>query len=342
MRKFFMLAGWMIAFAVSGAAVILELKLQEARNKQEAELNHIVALERQLLELMNVQEDVKAQSEEMTKKLVEMVSSLEKLKAMLLEQQRVSPKSLDNPVEDEKPLARGTPVEGNHEEMHKDEPAEFSKALNDLFNGENGDAMVKMGADMSVNMLYGQLFNDLQLPANVADQAKDIISIHMASQMKASLKLLSSNEVEKTRIVEEQKNAEKQLRDELASMLTPNELTLYDQYQEQIPRNSLELNYDIQLKMTGASMSPETSDLIKRSMVDEILAVIPDYGKFGSASTLNPQSTIDLQMAAIGHVRERLQDQLDSDQFAMADQFLKQQGTQLQLAQEMWRKKSAD
>ncbi|MBA2727450.1 MAG: hypothetical protein H0U49_04675 [Parachlamydiaceae bacterium] len=119
-------------------------------------------------------------------------------------------------------------------------------------------------------------------------------------------------------------------------MLNPHELALFDQYVEEMPRHTLEQSYDLQLKMSGSKMKPESPDLIKKTLVEEVLELMPDYGKPDSISMTNPQKAFESQTVVIDRARENLRTKMDGDQFAFANQFFNQQEAQLKMAEQMF------
>jgi hypothetical protein len=325
-----MMMGWILALIVSGVAVTLGLKLQESQAQVEIALHREEVLRKELDELICEQLIAKTQADDMNKQLAEKTFSLEQFKAMTVKPTQKSEETNTTAMS-----RRSDPV-SSHDEQEGGGAQEFFKGLSHLFNGEQGEAMAKMSAEMGMNMQYGRLFKDLNLSPDTTAQVSASISKYMVSQMQASLQMLSSNKVDQARMVEEQIAAEKLLRGELAMVLNVDELAMYDNYQKEMPRNTLEINYDLQLKMSGSAMKPESCDLVKQVLVEEVLKLIPDYGQPTSASSWDPQSALQSQLVAIAHARERLHSELDAEEFALANHFFNQQEAQVQMSQELF------
>jgi len=209
------------------------------------------------------------------------------------------------------------------------------KGMGDMFKGEKGKAMAKMTAEMQVNMMYAPLFKDLNLPADAEEQVRGIVSKNLEKQMQAGLKMISGEKVDAAQMAKDEVSYQQEMRSELAKVLSADEMAKYDQFQEEMPRHALEQQYDMQLSMTGSTMKPESRDLVKQTLVEEVLAIVPDIGKPGSSSQTKPSVAFDAQITAIDKARERLRTQLDEEQFAMAERFLNQQLTQTQVTRDM-------
>jgi hypothetical protein len=327
------IGGWILMLAVSCAVVMLGLKLRETQEELDSALQSKALLESQLLDLRRVQQKTQIEYDEITKKLAEAASSLKKFESAAVNR---SARAKEHRALSKTEIFGMNESSQDSEKTHKEKSANFLKSLGDLFSGEKGETMAKMSADMAVNMNYRQLFDELNLQPTIEEQAREIISKYLTVQMQAGFKMISSNNIEKESLLEEQKNTEKQLRDELAKMLTSDELAKYDRYLHEMPRQSLEQSYEIQLKLSGSTMKPESSDLVKQILAEEVLELIPDYGKPDSISSTDPQSALGSQIMALKRARERVLYKLDADQLVLANQFFNQMEAQLRIAEEMF------
>ncbi|MBI5093783.1 MAG: hypothetical protein HZB26_15250 [Candidatus Hydrogenedentes bacterium] len=330
MSTFLKFGGWIVAVIAIVVAVALGLKLREAQQQRDTAHQWKATLENQIEDLNKLQVLAKAKTDDIEKKLDEATKTVEKLKA---EPGKASADALasKDPAAALKALFKGA---APGEEGKADEGNPF-KGLGEMFKGEKGKALAKMSVDMQVNAMYGPFFKDLNLPADVEEQARGIVSKNLEAQMQAGLKMMSGEKVDTEQMGKESQNAQKQIRDELSKVLSADELAKYDQYQEDMPRHTLEQSYDMQLSMSGSSMKQESRDLIKQTLVEETLASVPDFGKPGSSTEKNPASAFDAQLAAIDRSRERLRTQLDEEQYALAERFLNQQQTQAQTMRDM-------
>ena len=215
----------------------------------------------------------------------------------------------------------------------KDQPAEqgqaMTNALSKMFEGEGGEQLARM----TVNMYYGDFFQELNLPQETEQQVRDIIAKYTAEEITKGLKGLGEG-IASSDIEGMSEEIEERLRDELSRILTAEEMTVWDEYQDTMQERVLDQTYEMQLNMFAGALTPENHEIVKQTIIDEMLATDVDHTQIAAGPT-DIQAAFDIQRAAYERARERLLDLLGEDQLAVFDQFVETQQQMLEMAIQM-------
>lgn len=192
-----------------------------------------------------------------------------------------------------------------------------------MFKGEKGKEMAKMGASMAVNMQYGDLFNQLQLSPETEQRVKDLITSNMSDQISKSMDAMG-NKSSLQDMHKSAKESEAQLRAELSKLLTPEQLALYDQYQQEMPERMLGQSVDMQLSMFASGLSAEDRTQARQVIVEEMINAGGATDSTGIPANGNMQDHLQKQQAALQRARDRLAETMDADKVAQVDRFVNQ------------------
>lgn len=201
-------------------------------------------------------------------------------------------------------------------------------ALAKMFEGESGEKMAEYGAGMAVNMAYDDLLKGWNLPAEKEQQVRDAFKSYLSEQIKASMAAAREGGDKKTlKQIEDEGKA--RLRQQLATILTPEELAQWEEYEGTIDEHMLEKQYDMQLGMFAPGLSAENREIVRDTMVEEFLA-----RKETAENMTDVAQGIDLQMDVFQQARERLAEggQLDEAQLAELDKFITAMNAQMEMA----------
>ena len=118
----------------------------------------------------------------------------------------------------------GALVPGGKEQKASDgKDANPFKGLAQMYSGENGKQMAKMGAEMAVNMQYRDLFTSLNLPSDVEQRLREILSDSMAEQISSGMQAMSGGTSrEAMKAAKEKSDAD--LRSKVAAVLSADEM----------------------------------------------------------------------------------------------------------------------
>jgi hypothetical protein len=212
----------------------------------------------------------------------------------------------------------------------------LTNMLSRMFGGESGKQLADYSARMSVNMYYGDLFRELNLPPETEQQVRDIITRHMTDQIAQGMEMLQQqSDPETVKRMEEE--ATKRLRDELSQVLTGEEMAFWDEYQETMQQRVLDQSYDMQLSMFATGLTPESRDVVRQAIVDEMLASSPHGLQYPQTTEAALETAIDIQRGAFTRARARVAEQLLEDQLAHFDRFVETQEQMLDMALQMMR-----
>ncbi len=206
---------------------------------------------------------------------------------------------------------------------------EMTNVLSRMFEGESGEQIARM----TVNMYYGDLFQELKLPKDTEQQVRDIIAKYAAEQIRQGMGALKEGSApEDMKGVEEE--IEERLRDELSRILTAEEMAVYDEYQDTMRERVLDQTYEMQLSMFAGGLTPENREIVKQTIIDEMLAMEANVTQYPAGAS-DIQAAFDIQRAAYERARERLLDVLDEDQLTVFDQFIETQQQMVETALQM-------
>lgn len=204
-----------------------------------------------------------------------------------------------------------------------------------MFSGEKGEEMAKMSAEMSVNMQYAQFFQDLGLPPETESQVKEILIRNLSEQMIAGMKALQEQPKPEA-MAQMRQSADLKLRQELATVLNPQEMASWDEYQTTLPERMLRQTYDMQLSQFAPGLSPEAHDLARDVLVEEMLSTAAGNQTAAMPSPADIQAQIQQQRDSAMRAHERLAQELDPDQLALVDRLLDQQINMMEMSMRMF------
>ncbi|HOZ45533.1 MAG TPA: hypothetical protein PLO37_11670 [Candidatus Hydrogenedentes bacterium] len=191
-------------------------------------------------------------------------------------------------------------------------------AIAKMYSGEQGKKLADYGAQMSLNMSYGDFFAQMQFPPDIENQVRAILAERLSDQITESMRQMDGSSSGKTmkEMKEESKN---RLREELSTVLTAEELVQWEAYEATMDSHVLSRSYEMQLGMFAPGLSPENKELAAQVIADETLAARDAVDMSDLASTLASQEQV------YARVREVLASQLGENEYAQVDRFLTQQ-----------------
>jgi hypothetical protein len=190
-----------------------------------------------------------------------------------------------------------------------------------MFSGEKGKDMARMSAQFSVPAMYGRLFKQLNLPPETEARVREILVDSMANQVAASFDAMN-NKADPEEIRKNMEAHGQKLRDELATVLTEEELAVFDEYEANKGRRMLESSLDMQLSMFAGGLTEENQTMFRDVIVEEMLA--EGVGIDDPENYTNPGSVMDRQAAAFQRARDRVVPVVDEGQAAHIDAFVQQ------------------
>lgn len=317
-------AGWLIAavmlVAAAGAFVwgIGQKRLADALETRLAQVTENNAA------LKNTLDEMGARVNQATQEIQDLEARVAKLQVAEDEA---------TPAEEEQPGdALKTMMEALKTSAGSEEGASTKNPLAAMFSGKQGKEMARMSAQFTVPTLYGGLFKELNLPPETEARVREILVDSITEQVSLSFDAMNK----KSDPEEMRKNMEahgQRLRADLATVLTADELAVFDDYEANKERRMLESGLDVQLTMFAKGLTEENRDMFRDVIIEEMTA--QGYSTNNPENYTNPGGAIERQMTAFQTARDRVVPVLPEDQAAHVDAFIQQMEGMMSAQQEM-------
>ncbi|HPO16737.1 MAG TPA: hypothetical protein PLI09_25090 [Candidatus Hydrogenedentes bacterium] len=179
----------------------------------------------------------------------------------------------------------------------------------------------EQSAEMSLTMMYGDLFQQLNLPPDVENQVRAILKRFILDKME-----MTGNQNEpggpgaitvNDGFGKHTPEDKVRLLAELRNVLSPEELAIVDEYEDTLPERMLDAAYDMQLHVYAPALTPENHQMVKDVFVDEMLAIQPGF--------VDPANGPVSQTEAYQRALDRLAPNMDPAQFTLVENFVRQQ-----------------
>jgi len=220
-----------------------------------------------------------------------------------------------------------------------DEGAGMGAMLSKMFEGESGKKLAEYGARVSVDMQYGDFFGELELEAEIEQEVRDIIIAHLTEQMTKGFEKAANREdgrFDPTAMEDMDGEGTEALRAELADVLSPSQLSVWDEYEATNEERMLTKQYDMQLGMLAPGLTPENRELATDILVDEMLVAKEAREQNPDPEPGGIQATFDRKRQATANARDRLTQYLDDSQMKHFDRYIEQQAAQFEVAAQMF------
>lgn len=200
-----------------------------------------------------------------------------------------------------------------------------------MFSGEQGKNLARMSAQTTVPAMYGALFTELNLPAEAEAKVRDMLVDAIAEQVTQGMDAMNKKGDPEAMRQNMEARGQK-LRAELATVLTADELAVFDEYEANKERRMLESGIEVQLTMFASGLTEENRTMFRDVIVEELTA----QGQWVDNPDVyaNPGGAIDRQMEAFRAARDRVAPVLDAGQAAHADAFVHQMETMMNAQRE--------
>lgn len=198
-----------------------------------------------------------------------------------------------------------------------------------MYEGEQGKKFAQVSANAAVNMYYGDLFEQLDLPPEAEQRVREILANHLAEQIQTGAQMMArtTTPAERKQYDEDMKTA---LRNDLAEVLNDTGLGIYDAYQEGFQERVMRQSYDMQLGMFAPGLAQENREVVVDVLVEELRS----SAEAGESPFMNQPEPGD-QLDALERSRMRLSTVLDDEQMKEVDRFIGQQRAALEMFQDM-------
>lgn len=300
MGKVIQYGGWAIALALFVNSIFLTSQLAKSRDALST-ADHTGVTK----EAPDVQAPAYAMLEE---KLRETEAKLAEANALLAE---ASQAESTVPMEEEAPEApEAVSDDGKDDEEDKDAEASQQKRV----------AQAQAGA--MVDMIYGDLLAELGLTPAQAAPFKEAMAANMLKEQKLMQGAFASKDRTAKSVRAERLALEASLRAKLSDVLTPEELTAYDNYEPVADQILYEKLVEGQLNMLASGLNEENRILTSQVVAEELVREIEQFDQTEALYTMTNFNAA--QARALQSSLDRMADALEADQFALVDGFVTQ------------------
>jgi hypothetical protein len=217
----------------------------------------------------------------------------------------------------------------------EDDTSNMAASMAQIFEGERGEQMAAFGAEMNVNMQYGDFLKSLQLDPETYAGVKDTLKRFQQAQMKAGIAMMNGG-LDPEKMREDMEAAKAAMESDIADLLGPDDYTAFQAYQEELPRKMLEKNLDMQMSMMGVQLGAETKEMLRNVMTEEMLPL-----QQAAPGAMPPpdqaEAALTRQEQALDRILERMAPALGDAEYADVQAFIDQQRNMLQAASVMMR-----
>jgi hypothetical protein len=208
-----------------------------------------------------------------------------------------------------------------------------------MFEQMGSDEMIDMSSSMQVNMQYAGLFTDLDLPADVQEEVRAILTEGVREQLAQAMSAMKSGDMDSIAGMKQGgENLSEETRRKLAAVLNDEELALYDDYEANKQQRVLEQSYGTQLGMMAPGLSEEDRALAGTVLAEEMVIAQEDaaVAMLEDSERRNGMAAVfENQDLAMERALERLAYELDEDQLAAVERFIEQQRAMTEASMQM-------
>lgn len=195
------------------------------------------------------------------------------------------------------------------------------------------EEMAQTTATTQVSLFYGDFLSELNVDAATREEIRAIINDFKGAEMFDHI-LVARGELTQAEV--KALDYSGQLRDALSTVLPPEELAYYDEYEDGMPERMIRQSYDLQLSMFAGEMTEENREFALDLMVDEMLTR-QENREASPNSDQDPTAEIESIIEMFDSISLQLSEMLPEDQYAAFERFAEQQVNNMRIAQQMFK-----
>lgn len=200
-----------------------------------------------------------------------------------------------------------------------------------MFRGPQGEQLLETSVKMNLNMQFQDFFD--MLAPDEAEAARDILHDYLMQTAKRSMDMFEAAEYNEA-IDAAMESDRETMRKALREVIGEEGLQLYEQYEEELPAKILDASLDTQLRMFAGRLSEETRDMVRYTLVEELVEAQPDPA-MPFPDVASADNILQTQRDAYGRALERLAPHLHEDEYTIVENFIRQQYQILDMAELM-------
>ena len=202
---------------------------------------------------------------------------------------------------------------------------EVEKSGFDFSNFEMPEQMSGYMGTMMTEMQYGNFISSLDVSPETREEVRDLIT----GSLKETFDAVYEGDEEPSSEFGMLSNSE--LRTQLETLLTPEQLADFDAYEENLSEHMMRQSTNMQLQMLAGGLTEENRELITEILVEEFSAAFEDIDE----ESFDPLSFGGMNGATYESARQRLSELLAPDQLAIYDRYADAQTAMMESMSEM-------
>ncbi len=311
MRSLLPIAGWVLAALLLGFLVTRQVKVAQLENRVESLMESADSLTAEGVRVTGQRDEIPG----LRARLGEAQSEVIHLKARL-EQARSKEDAVQTPANasEEAPLVD----EGPPQAVAAATKPDIGRAILDALRSDRSGETAERFAHSAVQMNYGEFLEGLDLDPEVLEMVRAALLEVMMDMSVHGVR--GPGDVSRERLSEEE--YDQLLHDQLSGLLSPEDLWLFDEYQETLEERGLLRNCMFQMDLYGHGLSEENRVLIADVLVEEQLAMLA--AQRASARALTPEEKSDALLDLYDRALEWLWHTMDEEQYAILERFIRQ------------------
>lgn len=194
-----------------------------------------------------------------------------------------------------------------------------------MFEGEDGEKLMESVLPMQVDMQYGALFQELDLPADRKAALRAALLDHARGGMAAGMAFMRGEDAPEDAAMP----TDEDLLAAVGEILSPEELAEFSAYQEELPERMLRQQYDMQMGMMAGDVPEEVRAITVDVLVENMLAV-----EEAQESAMQPD--FEAMRAAFDNTLVQLDQALTPEEVERVRPFIEQQRAGIDMAVSMF------
>jgi chromosome segregation ATPase len=193
----------------------------------------------------------------------------------------------------------------------------------DEVEGDRGDLdtrVLRAQMGLMTDIAYGALFEDLVLPEETQEQVREWMTDAATQARAAVVNAFGNGTTPAKEVLAAEKEAQDELREQLKTVLTPEELAAWEAYEQE---KDLHLYWNIlegQLSMLAPGLTQENRDVARQVLAEELVThidALENSEEIYSMGNFNRAQSEAMQVSL-----ERLMGVLDEDQYGHVEGFV--------------------
>lgn len=205
-------------------------------------------------------------------------------------------------------------------EASGEEPSNPMADMAKMFEGEQGEKLAEMSANMQVNMMYADFFREAGLHSDTQAAIKAVLKEYMKKQVLAGAQAMKGG-ADFNAMADQAQAAQQEMNAAVGELLNPQQQEQWQQYQDTIGERVFRQQMGQSMQQFAPELSEENREIAMNTLYEEI------QGQIGDPMTQNPAdmaSHMERMAGALERTRERMALILDDEQRQEFNSFVEQ------------------